>query len=77
MLITFLISLQGNDGMLFKTLMSLKKQTVSDYEVIIFNDIDATMNDFETHNVFLKDIFEQNRNVALVNNSKFQGHSFN
>jgi len=76
MLISFLISAQSKDDMLFKTMLSLKKQTNGDFEILIFNDEALATSDRE-HNQFLNDLFVENPKVTLVDNSKFQGHSFN
>jgi len=76
MLVSFLISSQAKDDLLFKTILSLKKQTNDDFEVIIFND-EASSASGSEHNTFLSDIFVENNRITLVNNSKFQGHSFN
>jgi len=76
MLVSFLISSQAKDELLFKTLLSLKKQTDEDFEIIIFND-EASSASSREHNTFLSDIFVENNRITLVNNSKFQGHSFN
>ncbi|ATZ16771.1 glycosyltransferase [Williamsoniiplasma luminosum] len=74
MLISFIISSQGREERIFKTINSLKKQTNQNFEILMINDdpnIEKESLDF------IREQFEQNSNITLVLNNKSQGSGSN
>ncbi|WP_031542603.1 glycosyltransferase family 2 protein [Mesoplasma photuris] len=74
MKLSFIIATQGKENLLFKTINSLKKQTVSDYEIIIVNDDPYVEKEAIE---FLKDQFRENEKIIIALNSKGQGSGSN
>ncbi|WP_026389570.1 glycosyltransferase family 2 protein [[Acholeplasma] multilocale] len=74
MLLSFIISAQGREDKLFKTITSLRKQTNPDFEIIIVND-DPNI---EKESIeFIKDQYKENEKVIVAFNNKGQGSSTN
>lgn len=74
MLLSFVICAQGKENKLFKTINSLKRQTIDDYELIIVNDDPS----IEKESIeFLKDQFRENEKITVAFNNKGQGSATN